>query len=133
MANHASANPWHMIRADLPRVYKVFFVVAILISWKKMSRKYRQIKISHCKKDETVAKADASGSALFQGIFISTDKGLPGIFQSMVVTHIVSLTAVSLYGIKAFRIIRLQVIFRGLVWSSLLAEGNMSFQLGDGK
>ena len=108
LTNRADTNPLHTIKANPPCPYEVFFVDAILISCKKMSRKYRQIKVSHGKKDKIFqGTAETPGSALFHGFFISTDKGLAGIFQSVVVTHIVGLTAVSLYGIEAFRVIRL--------------------------
>jgi hypothetical protein len=99
-----------------------------------MSRKYRKIKVSHGKKGVNFhAIAKTLGSALCHGFFVSTDKGLPGIFQRVVVTHIVGLTAVSLYGIETFGVIRLQVILRGLVRPSFLAKGDMPFQLGHGK
>jgi len=134
VTHHANTRPSHTINADLTTLSEVFFVDAILNSWKKMSRKYRQIKVGHYKKNETFEPtADTSGSALCQGFFMSTDKGLSGVFQGVVVAHIVGLAAVSLYGIKAFRVIRLQVIFRGLVRPSFLAKGDMPFQLGYGK
>jgi hypothetical protein len=81
LTNHVDTNPLHTIKADLTTLSEVFFVDAILNSWKKMSRKYRQIKVGHYKKNETFEPtANTSGSALCQGFFMSTDKGLTGVF-----------------------------------------------------